>query len=235
MWRAVVGKSMRRRLTMAALAATLLTGASGCAIFGYAAQAVGEGPVKTRYPKEDSKSHGLQNESVAVMVWVDRSVRIDYQSLQLDIANEVQTKMLIAQKDGKKELKGATFPIEPRSIIRYQREHPEIEAEPITVVAPTFNVSRLIFIEINNFETRPNAQLELFRGQIDATIKVIEIDAAGNAKIAFQEEHAQVVVPKKSPPEGVPGSNDVKIYGALLKEFTTQVTWRFFEHWEEEP
>jgi hypothetical protein len=166
------------------------------------------------------------------MVWVDRSVRIDFQSLQLDVANEVQTKLQIAQKD-KKELKGATFPIEPRSIIRYQREHPEIEAGPIVTVAPVFNVSRLIFIEINNLETRPNAQLELFRGQIDATIKVIEIDAAGNAKVAFQEEHMQVSVPDKSPPEGVPNASDVKIYGALLKKFTTEVTWRFFEHWED--
>lgn len=237
-WRLPVDRPLAGKLAQAALlgavCGSLLAGSSGCAIFGYAAQAVGEGPVKARYPKGGGEG-GLSNQSVALMIWVDRSIRIDYQSLQLDAANAIQEKLQKAQKKGdKKELKGATFPIEPRSIIRYQREHPEIEAEPIAQVAPIFNVSRLIFIEIHDFQTRPDAALELYRGQITCTIKVVEIDAAGKAKIGYQEENMQVTVPKKSPPEGMPGGTDIKIYGALLEEFTTEVSWRFFEHWEED-
>src|SRR5207247_10330315 len=51
----------------------------GCGILGIAANAVPEADVPARYT-------GLKGHTLAVMVWADRGVQIDYPSLRLDVA-----------------------------------------------------------------------------------------------------------------------------------------------------
>lgn len=204
------------------LSAALLT-TGGCQFFGYVAATMPKPKVKPHY-------QGMRGQSVAVMVWADRSIRIDYPMIQLDIANAVQNKLLAAQKDKSDELKEAVFPIEPRSIVRYQVDHPESAATPITEVAPVFNVSRLIYIEIQEFQTRPEASLELFRGVVNATVRVVEIDAAGKAKVVYEETEVRTVFPRKSQAEGVPNSSDGRMYAGVLEQFTTDVARLFFTY-----
>jgi hypothetical protein len=200
---------------------------SGCQIFGYAAQTLPKLPVAAAYK-------GLAGQSVGVMVWVERGVRIDYPTIQLDIANAVQNNLVEAQKAKKEDLKDTTFPVEPRSIARYQAEHPESEALPITSVAPNLNVSRLIYIEVTDFHTRPEASLELYRGFVVGNVRVVEVDGAGNAgwvaRVVYQQSNLQFTFPVKSPPEGILGSSDIRMYEGSLEGFTTRVAQLFFTH-----
>lgn len=212
-----------RSLVVAALCGAAMFSVSGCAIFGYAAAVMPPMPIKAAYK-------GLQGQSVGVMVWVDRGIRIDYPTIQLDVANEIQNKLEAAKKNDKEELKDTIFPVEPRSIARYQADHPEVEAMPITEVAAKLNVSRLIFVEINSFQTRPDAALDLYRGVVSGTIKVIAVDAAGKAKLVYQEDEVRTVFPTKAAPEGVPNSSDSKMYVGVLTLFTDDVAQRFFMH-----
>lgn len=205
------------------LATALCAGASGCAALGYAAAMLPKPPIKAAYA-------GLAGQSVGVMVWVDRSIRIDYPAIQLDVANAIQIKLMAAQADDKDELKGAIFPVEPRSIVRYQADHPETDAMPVIEVAPAMNVSRLIYVEITDFQTRPEASLELFRGEVRGSIKVVSVDEQGRTKLVYQENEMRVTFPKKSPPEGVPSATDERIYVGTLEDFTTEVAQRFFTH-----
>lgn len=195
----------------------------GCVAAGFLAAAIPPTPVAAAYK-------GLAGQSVGVMVWTDRSVRIDYPLIQLDVANIVQANLAAAQKDKKDDLKLTTFPVEPRSIVRFQRENPGLEARPITEVAGELGVSRLIYIEITDFQTRPTAELELFRGTVTGSVRVVEVDANGVGRIGFQEDKITVTFPKKGPPEGVLNSSDVRMYQGVLSEFATQVAWRFFTH-----
>jgi hypothetical protein len=217
---------LKRSISLAlllSLSALLLIGATGCAALGYAAAVMPKPPIKASY-------EGLANQSIGVMVWVDRSIRIDYPTLQLDVANSIQLKLQAAQKDKKDELKAAIFPVEPRSIARYQADHPETDATPITEVAPNLNVSRVIYIEITDFATRPEASLELFRGEMMGAITVVAVDEAGRSKVVYEEKNVRVTFPPKSPPEGVPASNDVKIYTGTVDDFTTEIAQRFYTH-----
>lgn len=213
----------KKRVLLAGLTGVLALSGGGCMILGYMATAMPPMPVKAQYT-------GLKGQSVAIMVWTDRSLRIDFPVIQLDVANAIQLKLIAAQKDKKDDLEGTTFPVEPRSVVRFQRENPEIAVKPITEVAGMIGVSRLIYIEITSFETRPVAELELFRGSITASIKVIEVDANGVGKIGFEEDSVTTVFPKKSPPEGLPGSNDVRMYQGVLTDFTQRVAEKFFTH-----
>jgi hypothetical protein len=202
----------------------VLTMCAGCAAIGIASRAIPQ--------IEPAKYKGLTDQKVGVMAWVDRGVRIDFPSLRLDITNGVQRKLIDSKS---KSLGDATFPFRPDSIVRYQKDHPEIEATPITDVAPKLGgLTRLIFIEVEEFRTRSEASLDLYRGSVSATVKVVEIYPDGTARIAFEENSVRSVFPEKSHPEGIPGATDYKIYQGLLDAFTTEVALMFIPH-EVEP
>src|SRR5687768_7280245 len=87
----------------------------GCAALSLVAHALPPATVQPKYT-------GLANQSVGVMVWADRGIQNDWDSLQLDLANAIQKKLVDDKKA--KTLVGATYPVQPASIVRYQRSHP---------------------------------------------------------------------------------------------------------------
>src|SRR5256885_8652398 len=131
----------------------LLPFLAGCAALGVAAYKLE--PPETIRPKYAN----LVNQSVGVMVWADRGIRIDWPTLRLDLANAIQQKLKEQTLDEKgkpkaKTLLGVTYPVQPASIVRYQEDHPEVEAMPITDFAPKLGVGRLIYVELEDFATR---------------------------------------------------------------------------------
>ena len=217
---------MKRALLAVSL---LLVGAcvSGCQLVGIAANAM---PPKTIEPSY----FGLAGNSVSVMVWADRSIKIDFQNICLDMSRQVQNKLEDALHESKNKmasLKDSTYPIDPRSVARYQQDHPEAEALPITEVAPVLGTKRVIFVEISDFQTRSDASLDLFRGVATASVKILEVDGQ-HAKVVYEESNIRSTVPKK-PVEGVPESTDYKTYIATIDDLSTQVANRFIPHPEE--
>jgi hypothetical protein len=178
---------------------------------------------------QNAKYNGLANQSIGVMVWADRGVSIDWPDIQLDTAGSLQDKLQASQKAKVPELKGTTWPVLPASIVRYQRDHPEIEAYPITDTAPKLGVTRLIYIEIQEFRTRSETAVELYRGSMSANIKILEI-ADGHAKIGYEEDGVRVVFPKRSPPEGAMEGLDTQIYGGTLDEYSNAICARLIRH-----
>src|SRR5215210_3914390 len=59
---------------------------SGCQVIGVAAQALPPPTVVPNYK-------GLAGQTVGVMVWADRGMRIEWQALQLDLANTIQSNL----------------------------------------------------------------------------------------------------------------------------------------------
>jgi hypothetical protein len=200
----------------------MLCCASGCALIAMATQAAGK-EVAAVYP-------GLTGQSVGVMVWAERGVRADWPAVQLDIANLVQDKL---RKSDSPETKTATWPVQPASIVRYQQDHPGIEAIPIIDVAPKLGVSRLIYIEIEGFSTRSEVSYQTFRGNVTATLKVIEV-SNGQARIGFEESDIRTFFPPNSPPEGVLDTNDLAVYHGTLGALGDEILNRLTTHHEDE-
>jgi hypothetical protein len=178
---------------------------------------------------KEAEYKGFANQSIGVMVWADRGISIDWPDIQLDVAGSVQNKMLVSQKSKAGEFSGSSFPVLPASIVRFQRDHPDLEATPITDVAPRLGVTRLVYIEIQEFRTRSEDAVELFRGSISADVKVLEI-TDGHAKVAYEVDGLRVVFPKASPEEGAMEGNDVQMYAGVLDEFSTELMERFLRH-----
>ena|SRR5688572_1651983 len=194
----------------------------GCSVFGVAAQALPPMTIKPVY-------EGLRGQTVGVMVWADRGLRMDYPPLQIDVANSLQLK-LMNSKAG--QLKGTTFPVKPASIVKHQQDYPEIEAESITDVAPRLGVSRLIYIEVEDFNTRAQGSVELFRGSAEVTLRVVEVKD-GVGKVAYEENGIAVTYPDKVPAEGIPNAGDRKIYIGTVDTLSSLLVRKFVPYAEE--
>lgn len=169
---------------------------------------------------------GLSGQSVGVMVWADRGARVDFPSIQLDLATTVQNRLRVS-KD--KNVKDTTWPVLPASIVRYQREHPAVELSPITETAPKLGVSRLIYIEVGSISTRSEASLQMYRGNALATLRVIEVNG-GVAKVAYEEPNIRAIYPPRSPPDGVLNADDATIYRGTIAALAEQIANRFVRH-----
>jgi hypothetical protein len=209
---------------MVLLMAMMLT---GCQVFGLASRVLPDPTVGASYK-------GLQNQTTAVMVWTDRATAIDWPRLQLDLTRGIQSRLqelASKQKDAPKDLAGTKF-VAAESVVRYQHDHPEIETDSISDVAPRLNVTRVIYIEIERFSTRPEESVELFRGSLGGNLKVVEV-RDGQGKVAFQEENISVLYPTESPDQGLPNQTDLEMYEKTLDAFSTQIMNRFVPHTEE--
>jgi hypothetical protein len=196
-------------------------GTTGCSIVGVAAHALPEPKVPARY-------NGLRGHRVAVLVWSPRGLETDYPALRLDLVTAVQSR-LKARQARKTELKDVTFPHAPASLVRFQEDHPELERSPIVTVAPRLGVERLVYIELENFQTRSDQAVELFRGSATISLRVVEVEG-GAAKVAYEESGLGVVFPPGAPAEGMPNADDSRIYRGTVDLLATGVARRFYAH-----
>lgn len=191
---------------------------SGCQIVGAISHAMPE--------KNVAAYKGLPGQTISVMVWADRAVLIDWNTIQLDLAATVQDKL---QKSKADEMKGATFPYPAASVVKYQRNHPGIEATPITEVAPQLGASRVIYIEVEAFSTRGAAATQMYRGSATASMKVIEV-ADKKGRIVFEEEKLHAIFPKKSPQDGIVNSSDTVMYRGTIDAMANEIVDRLTTH-----
>lgn len=210
-----------RRFALVSLACT-----AGCQALGIAANAIPKPPIPAKVI--------LAGQPVGVMVWCDRGLRVDYPAIQKDLGNGVQVRLAEAQHAKAKELLDISFPFPTESFIRWQRDHPESDYSPITDLAPRLSgaqVTRLIYVEIEDFTTRASRSMAMYRGSAKATIKVVEIPPGGApGKIIYEEHDIRVVYPKKINDEGRPDGSDTKMYMGTMTYLADEIAKRFIEH-----
>ena len=207
------------------LAAVLAAGCGGCNVVGAVAGKVLPDNVPPRYV-------GLQNQTVAVMVWADRAVRVDWNKIQLDATAAIQSALQQAATAGQaKELTGATFPLQPAQIVRFQKDRPFLETAPVTEFAPELGVTRLIYVELEQFSTRSDLAPQMFRGTAVATLKVVEIDpATGQARVAYEENGIRAGFPRLGREEGEIAGNDQVFYVQTILALSEEVARKFVTH-----
>jgi hypothetical protein len=201
---------------------------SGCDTIG----GVG-GLIAQAIPKNvDAAYKGLAHQTVIVMVWMDRGMRNDYPDVQLDIARNLQNKLIKEATEEKPDLlKGVDFPVRADVVARNQDDHPEWDNQSITTTAGLFDGTRLIYVEVKDFATHAGAP-ELFRGKLRGDLKVLEMKD-GKAKIAYSENDIAVDYPKDSPNDGLPIGTESTITQGTIDAFTTEVAKRFYPHLED--
>lgn len=214
---------MRILDTVAVLALVLLIG--GCAT---------QPEKKHSFQPPQAKYDELDKQTIGVMVWADFRTRVEYNGIQLHLAKAIQQKLA---PEGEKHppISDATF-INPASLAKFQREHPEIETQSAAQVATRLSaatgMTRLIYIELEDFSSRSAASMMLLKGKASATLRVIEVDLGTRlAKVAFEERAITVGYPVGAP-EGVIPTEKVDeraIYQGTLLELADALAARFVE------
>jgi hypothetical protein len=195
---------------------------SGCELVGFiASAAAGTEMVAPAYK-------GLAGQKCAVMVWADEGVVNDYTSIQLDAAHGIQVKLQEAARAKIDDVADITW-VSPEQILQYQQNHPESRSDAVEDVAARLGVSRLIYVEIEQFQTHPNESPDLARGSMSATVEVVEV-ANGHGKVAYTERNVGVISPRNCPPEGLPNLADGAVYQGTIEAFTSAVDERFVPH-----
>ncbi len=222
--RPVVSASVPAKHSLPALSLplfALLLAGGGCNIVGAVA-------AKTIPQTEPPKYVGLQGQTAAVMVWADRAVRIDWERIQLDTSAAIQGALQARAKSKNSEIAGVQFPLQPASVVRFQRDRPHLETAPVTEFAPDLGVSRLIYVELEQFSTRSDFSAQMFRGTAVATLKVIEIDPqTREARVAYEENGVRVGFPEKGREEGEVAGNDAVFYGGTIRALAEAVADKF--------
>jgi hypothetical protein len=201
---------------------------AGCSWFQATGAAIaGTSVVKPAYT-------GFKGQSIAVMAWADDSLRFEHNMLIMDITRGVSQKLQGSQARKAEELAGATFPRDkgPDAMYAFQMNHPELAAEPVADVAPRFGVTRLIYIEVANFDLHSGSVIDLYRGSLSASITVVEV-ANGKGRIAFSGT-VDASYPEKSPEEGMPNLTDQQTYIGTVDQFCTNVVKKFVTYPGEE-
>jgi hypothetical protein len=211
----------RRIIALLGTAAFLLL--PGCSIVGFVANAVGTNGIQ-----EAPSYKGLAGQKCGVVVWADEGVIDDYRTIQLDTAKALQIKLEEAAKVKVKEVENIDW-MPAEQLLQYQENHADINGEAAEDMAPQLGVTRLIYIEIQDFTTHPSESPDLWRGNMVANVEVIEVND-GKAKIAYTERGISVVSPKNCPVEGLPDLNDTAVYAATLDSFTGELGKRFVPH-----
>lgn len=196
----------------------ILSFLAGCSAFGV---------IASKFPQNTPPSYkGLAGHTVGVMVWADRSVQIDWNSVQVDLAGAVQQYLKVSDAE---EVKGVTYPVRPSSIVRYQLDHPGTELTDITETAPKLGVQRLIYIELGSLTTRAASSVELFRGSATANLRVVEIEG-DHARVAYEEHDIKVVFPKHTTSDGTVNGDDTKMYRGVINMLATEIGDRVITH-----
>ena len=221
-----------RRLAAASLLLPLTV--AGCDQAGAAL-----GVISYALPKTvDAAYKGLAGQQTVVMVWTDKAVRLDHPELRGEVAAAVQDKLINAQLADKPDaLKGMTFPFSTTTVEKHQDDSPEWEDLPAEQVAAKLYASRLIYVEVTDFQTRSAASLELFRGSMTARLRVVEMTDDGHGKIdtkvGYDGGDISVVFPKDSPKDGLPNRRESQIAQGTIDRFADLVAQRFYKHDEE--
>jgi hypothetical protein len=154
---------------------------------------------------------GLANQKCAVMVWADLRTQTEYSSVRLDLA-----KLMVARLEKPAdplnrdpERRPGTEFLLAASVVKFQRDYPQVEFQPITDVAPLLQVARLVYIEIESLSAQSAVSIMLLKGEAKATLKVLEI-ADGKAHIAYEESGISVTYPPGAP-EGVVPSDTITV------------------------
>lgn len=220
----------RLALTLA-LAGLCLTSLTGCNIIGALAQVVPPPDVGAAYTN-------LKGQTVGVLVWVDHGPKIDYPSLQADVAKSLTAKLTeMTQPKDKKgkpvpELAGVQY-LNPMTVIRFQEDHPELEGLPPTDVATRLGVTRVIYVEVKDFRTHAPDSPDIFKGLLSASVEVLEVTPGPNkvATPGYTNPSMEVEYPPDRPEGLAIGDTSAQtLYDKTVDEFTDQVSLLFIRH-----
>lgn len=126
----------------------------------------------------DAQYTDLNGERIAVVVQTTPDIYYRYPSAQLSVASALASRMRENLDDG-------TSVRDVQSVMDYQREHPEWSALTPPELMQALGVTRVVLVDLYEYQTHEPGVQELKLGQMAATLSVMESDSATPNDYAF--------------------------------------------------
>ena len=169
----------------------------------------------------DAQYKGLDEKSVAIVVYADPATTLEYPNSRDEISAFVTEKLQV----GMPKVRLLNY----KEVIRWQDDTLNWSAVPEKDIAKHFSVDRVIYIELAEYSTREPGSEDLLRGRIKALCKVFEADTPGDTP-AWKNDFA--VFWPEFMPQDVQHSSDRIVRKRVLDVFAEKLVWCFYDHKE---
>jgi len=197
--------------------ALLLAGA-GCEVAGVMAHAIGGGPERPVRVKAEYR--GLENASVAILVASRDELRFKHPAAARRVAEAVGRRLV-------SDVPGMTI-VDPDTTLAWQRENPWWMVERYDTLLETFEVDRLLIIDLIDYTMHDGTSEQRWRGRISARVQVAEAESSDPNQLAYAENFTA-----RFPAEGGAGlldTTDRAVELGMLDAFSRMLSAHFADH-----
>ena len=195
----------------------------------------------------------LAGRSVAVVVWAEPAVELDFPALAQQVGQGVESNLKLARDSGgtraRRALEDVTFPYPSEAFVGYFKEDPTLAGVPTAELAPLLGAERVVYVEIDGFTVHGGAAQGLVRGVAELSLTVYEVDdpvtteaqaslaqrldgGPSAARRGYEEGLITVTYPEAGPEEGSSRIPPAAAYQGLVREIGRAVGRRFVPHTE---
>ncbi len=201
------------------LAACFVVVPAGCQPTGYLLYLVApEGPGET----VEAEFTGLENHSVAVVVYADPGVQYEYPFCRLTVATAAGSEL-------RNRIKGIRL-IEPVKVIKYQDQNTYWESMPKTQLAKALGADYVLYVTLVEYTTREPGSLDLLRGRITAQCSIYQADLAERDSAVWRGKDIAILYPPNGPAGGSVGQDDTAIRVPTERLFAEELARKFYKH-----
>lgn len=186
----------------------------GC---GWLAQAVIPEP-KTTVQAEFA---GLENHSVAIVVYADSDVQYEYPGARLELAARLGGELQSHVKNVRV--------LDPRRAVRYQDENLDWDVTDKTQLGKAFAVDYVVYLALSRYSMREGGSEYLCRGEIIADVSVHQVSLPERQSRVYTLSNFRVA----HPPEAVPADNEAAVAfvrATCEAEFASRLARKFYKH-----
>lgn len=209
-----------RLMASAVIVAAALSGA-GCSIGAIVGGMVESYKQSNTHPIA-AQYTGLKGKSFAVVVSADRVIEASHPGLIAHLTGSITESLRYNS--------GASGRIPADDLLNYLLQHPEWVARPISDLAATLRVDRLIYIDLYEYTLHEPGNSYLWAGSASGTVSVIEADSSYPDEFVYQAP-ISVQYPDKMG-FGPAELSKQQVSSVLAKRFIDRSSWLFYEHEE---
>ncbi len=195
---------------------TLLTMSSGCALISYGLHVVTGGE---REVEVEAEYHGLDNQSVAVIVHADDRTLYEHADAPLRIARALSAQISDAIPTARL--------VDPNKVAKFQKEN--TYWVPYNDLMERFGANRLIVIDIDQYTTHDLQNTHYWHGVLSAGVRVTEHDAADSEQFAYVNS---LSIRHPYQPTPLLDSDEPTIEHGMVSRFAARVAALFHDHTE---
>ncbi len=169
----------------------------------------------------DAEYDGLQDSTVAVVIYADERVLYEYPMVRLDLGMMVGGYL-------QQNVKKCTV-VDPQRVASYQQRNIYWDREGRTELGKKLGADYVLFISLIEYTTHVKGSLNLYRGELIADVALHKVDLPERGSRVWGPDRFHVSFPENAP-GGRPAEDDRLVAVETRRRFADRLTKKFYDH-----